>query len=78
MEKQKRQGAIKVLPLSRVIYETATPVAVYKTKELLPKARLGVAYIVKLLNDGKEVFCMVSRERAKELFPELLILKEGE
>jgi hypothetical protein len=63
---------MKFKTLSKSIYESSTPIALYRAWDILPRARLGVDYLVKLRKEKEEFLCLVSSRRARELFPALL------
>jgi len=60
-----------VVPLTKTLYENSYPIELSKASEEFPEHRLGVDYVVKLVdkNTGKVTWASLSEKRARELFP---------
>ncbi|MHA1396099.1 MAG: hypothetical protein ACTSSF_00015 [Candidatus Heimdallarchaeaceae archaeon] len=70
-EKEPPKEKPPVVPLTKTLYENSYPIELSKASEVFPKHRLGVDYVVKLVdkNTGKVTWASLSEKRARELFP---------
>ena len=72
--KRKRIMGLEIRPLSKEIYEKGQMIGLVDAQWVYPKARFGVRFFAWfwLPDEDREVLCLVSRARARVLYPQAL------